>query len=200
MTVASKTSTTVALSWQASTDNVGVTGYEVFLNGSATPSASPTGTTASLTGLTPGTTYSITVKARDAAGNRSASSTPLSVTTPSPKKIIGYFVRWGIYGRAFYPKTLDTRGIAGKLTHLNYAFGNVVNGKCGIFSSPAGESLGRLPDALRRGPQRGQPGGRPDPGAQGNFNQLRKLKAKYPNLKVLIALGGWDWSSGSRTR
>src|SRR6185369_13480514 len=30
----------------------------------------------------------------------------------------------------------------------------------------------------------------------GNWNQLKKLKAKYPNLKVLISLGGWTWSDG----
>src|SRR4051812_7600937 len=41
--------------------------------------------------------------------------------------------------------------------------------------------------------------GQPDTWDQplkGNFNQLRKLKARYPNLKVLISLGGWTWSGG----
>ncbi|MFL5343666.1 MAG: glycosyl hydrolase family 18 protein [Hyalangium sp.] len=183
----------VDLAWQASTDNVGVTGYEVFLDGGSTPVASPAGTSVSVTGLTPGTLYTFTVKARDAAGNRSASSAPLTVTTPSPKKIVGYFVSWGIYGRAFYPKTLVTNGAAAKLTHLNYAFGNVVNGRCTIaqgdpwadYQVPFDATIsvdGLADNAL-------QP-------LKGNFNQLRKLKARYPNLKVLISLGGWDYSSG----
>jgi hypothetical protein len=72
-------STSFTLSWSASTDNVGVTGYEVFRNGTST------GTTAvpsfSVTGLNANTTYSMTVRARDAAGNWSSQSAALSVTT-----------------------------------------------------------------------------------------------------------------------
>jgi hypothetical protein len=67
------------LSWTASTDNVGVTGYDVFANG--TFKGSTTTTSFSVTGLTASTTYSMTVKAKDAAGNVSAASTGLNVTT-----------------------------------------------------------------------------------------------------------------------
>lgn len=77
----SKTSTSVSLSWTASTDNVGVTGYEVFVNGSATAATTVTTTSATVSGLAASTAYSFTVKAKDAAGNRSAASSPLSVTT-----------------------------------------------------------------------------------------------------------------------
>jgi Glycoside-hydrolase family GH114/N-terminal glycosyl-hydrolase-114-associated domain/Fibronectin type III domain len=80
VTSPSKTANSVTLSWTGSTDNVGVAGYEVFVNGSGTPTSSPT-TTATVPGLTSNTAYSFTVKAKDAAGNRSAASTPLSVTT-----------------------------------------------------------------------------------------------------------------------
>ncbi|MBD0256054.1 MAG: discoidin domain-containing protein, partial [Cytophagales bacterium] len=76
-----KTSSSVSLSWSASTDNVGVTGYEVFVGTSTTAAATSTTTGATVTGLSAATTYSFTVKARDAAGNRSAASTALSVTT-----------------------------------------------------------------------------------------------------------------------
>jgi chitodextrinase len=73
------TATSFTLAWTASTDNVGVTGYEVFKAGVSV------GTTAStslnVTGLTASTTYSMTVKARDAAGNWSAASPALDVTT-----------------------------------------------------------------------------------------------------------------------
>ena len=73
------TSTSTSLSWTASTDAVGVTGYEVLRNGSVVATAS--GTTYAASGLSASTTYSFTVRALDAAGNRSASSTAVSVTT-----------------------------------------------------------------------------------------------------------------------
>ncbi|WP_224244175.1 glycosyl hydrolase family 18 protein [Hyalangium gracile] len=196
LTVVGKGPRNVDLAWQASTDNVGVTGYEVFLNGNAAPVASPTGTSASVTGLSSGVTYSFTVKARDAAGNRSAASAAVTATTTSPKKIVGYFVRWGVYGKAFYAKTLDTNGMAAKLTHLNYAFGNVVAGRCGILPAPLGDPWADYQMGFTAtNSVDGQADGLTQP-LKGNFNQLRKLKAKYPNLKMLIALGGWDWSGG----
>ncbi|MFC0097855.1 proprotein convertase P-domain-containing protein [Micromonospora marina] len=73
------TSTSVSLAWNASTDNVGVTGYDVYRG--ATLATSTAGTTATLTGLTPATSYQITVRARDAAGNVSAASGSLTVRT-----------------------------------------------------------------------------------------------------------------------
>ncbi|MFD5559419.1 carbohydrate binding domain-containing protein [Kitasatospora griseola] len=73
--------TQVSLSWGASTDNVGVTGYDVYRNG--TLATTVTGTTATVTGLTASTAYTFTVKAHDAAGNASAASNSLAVTTPS---------------------------------------------------------------------------------------------------------------------
>ncbi len=76
-----KTSSSVSLSWSPSTDNVGVTGYEVFIGTSTTAAATSTSTSATVTGLSASTTYSFTVKARDGAGNRSAASAALSVTT-----------------------------------------------------------------------------------------------------------------------
>jgi alpha-tubulin suppressor-like RCC1 family protein len=66
------------LTWNASTDNVGVTGYEVFLN--AVSQGTVTTTSKTFTSLQAGTTYSATVRARDAAGNWSAQSAPLAVT------------------------------------------------------------------------------------------------------------------------
>lgn len=71
--------TEVNLTWSASTDNVGVTGYRIFRDGSQI------GTSASVTyhdtGLTRGTAYSYAVLAYDAAGNQSAQSTAISTTT-----------------------------------------------------------------------------------------------------------------------
>ena len=76
------TSTTVALAWNASTDNVGVTGYQVFRG--TTLVASPTGLAFTDTGLAPSTTFSYTVRALDAAGNQSAASAAVSATTGPP--------------------------------------------------------------------------------------------------------------------
>ncbi len=75
------TATTANLSWTASTDNVGVTGYSVYQNGSLIGAA--TTTTYSVTGLTASTIYSFYVTAKDAAGNVSAASAAISVTTSS---------------------------------------------------------------------------------------------------------------------
>lgn len=74
------TETTATLSWTASTDNVGVTGYEV-LQGS-TSLGTVTGTSANITGLTAATNYTFSVRAFDAAGNNSASAS-VSFTTDS---------------------------------------------------------------------------------------------------------------------
>ncbi|MCT9929008.1 glycoside hydrolase family 75 protein [Planotetraspora sp. A-T 1434] len=77
--VTGTTSSSVSLAWNASTDNVGVTGYQVFRGGSLVTTV--TGTSYTNTGLASSTTYSFTVKARDAAGNLSAASSAVSATT-----------------------------------------------------------------------------------------------------------------------
>jgi beta-glucanase (GH16 family) len=79
LTASGTTSTSTNLSWNASTDNVGVTGYDVLRNG--TSIATVTGTTYPAGGLTPSTAYSFAVRARDAAGNLSGNSTAVNVTT-----------------------------------------------------------------------------------------------------------------------
>ena len=69
----------INLNWTAATDNVAVTGYAIFRDGNEL--ATTTLTNFQNTGLTASTTYSYLVKAYDAAGNRSASSTPITATT-----------------------------------------------------------------------------------------------------------------------
>lgn len=73
------TATSISVSWNASTDNTGVTGYDVYANSVLKTTVS--GVTATITGLTASTTYSIYVKAKDAAGNTSSSSNIVSATT-----------------------------------------------------------------------------------------------------------------------
>ncbi|MFD3929129.1 fibronectin type III domain-containing protein [Streptomyces sp. NPDC058614] len=79
LTSPAKTSSSVSLSWGASSDNVGVTGYNVYSGANQVLTVS--GTTATVSGLSPSTAYTFTVRARDAAGNVSAASNSLSVTT-----------------------------------------------------------------------------------------------------------------------
>ncbi|WP_353088969.1 reprolysin-like metallopeptidase [Flavobacterium sp.] len=76
------TGTSTNLSWTGATDNVAVTGYDVFQG--ATLLGSTASTTFAVTGLTPATTYSFTVRAKDAAGNVSVASNAVSVTTSAP--------------------------------------------------------------------------------------------------------------------
>ncbi|MEV8373592.1 glycosyl hydrolase family 8 [Kribbella sp. NPDC056861] len=75
------TSSSVSLGWNASTDNVGVTGYVISRNGTEIATTSGTGTTYTDTGRAASTTYTYTVKARDAAGNTSGASNTVSATT-----------------------------------------------------------------------------------------------------------------------
>ncbi|MEO5562934.1 MAG: discoidin domain-containing protein [Chitinophagaceae bacterium] len=75
------TQTSFTLTWNGSTDNTAVTGYEIFRNG--TSLGTTTGTTFNVTNLSQGTNYSVTVRARDAVPNWSAQSGALSVRTAS---------------------------------------------------------------------------------------------------------------------
>ncbi|MGW2216475.1 glycoside hydrolase family 9 protein [Nonomuraea sp. NPDC001684] len=80
--VSAITGTAAKLSWTASTDNVGVTGYDVYLGSAKAGTA--TGTSYDLGGLSPATAYTVSVVARDAAGNSSTPSDGTSFTTADP--------------------------------------------------------------------------------------------------------------------
>ncbi len=82
----SQTSTTIDLTWNASTDNVGVTGYDISVD-SGSPIDVGNVTSYTLTGLTANTSYSIVVRAKDAAGNNSAYSSAINVSTDLPNQI-----------------------------------------------------------------------------------------------------------------
>ncbi len=82
-TASGVTSTSVNLSWTASTSSTGIAGYDVVsVNGTTeTVVASPTTNSATISGLTPSTSYTFAVYAKDTAGNRSARSGTVAVTT-----------------------------------------------------------------------------------------------------------------------
>lgn len=79
LTASATTDTAVTLTWLASTDDVGVSGYQIIRDGSVIGTSAATSYTA--TGLTPNTTYTFTVKAFDASNNLSAASEPVTITT-----------------------------------------------------------------------------------------------------------------------
>ena len=79
LSVTGTTTSTVSLSWTASTDSVGVAGYKIFRAGVQVGTSATNAYTD--TGLAPSTTYSYTVSAYDATGNNSAQSTALQATT-----------------------------------------------------------------------------------------------------------------------
>jgi len=79
LSASNSTQTSIDLSWNASTDNVGVTGYDVYKNGSLETSTSSASVT--ISGLSCGNSYSFYVKAKDEAGNISASSNTINPST-----------------------------------------------------------------------------------------------------------------------
>src|SRR5207244_1118928 len=89
------TSTQVNLSWSASNDNVGVTGYTVYRGGAQVATVGGSTLSYSDTSVAAGTTYSYTVDAFDAAGNHSPQSTAASVTTPPSSGGHAAFVQAG---------------------------------------------------------------------------------------------------------
>ncbi|CAL2081775.1 conserved protein of unknown function precursor containing a type A C-terminal secretion signal [Tenacibaculum sp. 190524A02b] len=81
LTVSNTTATSVNLTWNASSDNVSVTGYDVYRNNTKITTVS--NTNYQVNGLTPATNYSFYIKAKDAANNISTASNTVSVTTSS---------------------------------------------------------------------------------------------------------------------
>ncbi|MFF1340121.1 glycosyl hydrolase family 18 protein [Streptomyces sp. NPDC058290] len=197
-TASGVTNTSLTIGWAAATDDKGVKNYDVYRGGAKV--ATVTGTSYTDSGLTKGTTYTYSVVARDTADQTGPASGSVSVTTtgggttppdPGGKVKLGYFTEWGVYGRNYHVKNLDTSGSAAKITHINYAFGNVQGGKCTIGDAYADYDKAYTADQSVDGVADNW-----DQPLRGNFNQLRKLKAKYPNIKVLWSFGGWTWSGG----
>ncbi|GAA1859320.1 glycosyl hydrolase family 18 protein [Myceligenerans crystallogenes] len=119
---------------------------------------------------------------------------------------VAYFTQWGVYGRGYKVNDIVAAGMADDLTHINYSFGNIHHERLECFEAnkaqgtgpngsdgagdawadygmgyTAADSVAGVADAW-------------DQPLAGSFNQLKQLKAKYPNIKVMISLGGWTWS------
>lgn len=125
------------------------------------------------------------------ASSIASSKSSSSVASVGGKRVVGYFAQWGTYARNYHVKNIATSGSAAQLTHILYAFGNVQNGQCVIGDAyadyerayDANLSVDGVADTW-------------DQPLRGSFNQLRKLKKAYPNIKVIWSFGGWTWSGG----
>lgn len=100
------------------------------------------------------------------------------VSLPS-KRIVGYFAEWNIYIENNYYEVSDIPW--DKITHINYAFAKIENGRIAIIDKwaaiqkPFGDDTWDTP-------------------LKGHFGQLIKFKKQYPHVKTLISVGGWTES------
>ncbi|GAA3011459.1 hypothetical protein GCM10020229_23700 [Kitasatospora albolonga] len=203
----------VVLSWQASTDSTdNAPAYKVWRQGQLV--ATSMGTKVTVSSLLPGTTYTFTVQGYDKAGHASAQSAPVTVTTaaaPAAAKYrSAYFDQWGVYENTYFAKNVDTSGSAAKLDVITYAFANIHPTSHTCF-----EAVKASDAANENNPNAGDGAGDAyadyqmdytsatsvdgstdvyEQPIKGNFNQLRQLKAKYPNLRLTISIGGWTYS------
>jgi endoglucanase len=131
LTTGAITSTTVALTWTASTDNVGVISYTIFAG--STPIGASSSAAATVANLTPGTTYTFTVKARDVAGNVSVASNAVVVTTitetpggepPSPPTNLVWAASGMTVTLSWQPATDDVGVVAYDLYYGSFYLGS----------------------------------------------------------------------------
>jgi chitinase len=184
--------------WNATANLAGgvLTATNVSWNGSLAPGASAT------VGLTDTGSYRAPTTCTSTAGScmiaGAATVTPAPTATPttSPtatsatpyvpkagayqgdKKLIAYYPAWATYARGFQVSDIPGQ----KLTHINYAFANIQNGRCVLGDSYADIDKAFAGDTWDQGALRG------------NFGQLRNLKAANPGLRTMISIGGWTWS------
>src|SRR6201993_312440 len=104
------------------------------------------------------------------------------------KVVGGYFEEWSIYFAGYNIANLQANGVANRLTHLTYAFGDATPTGCAIADSWADYQDPNLPSVS----------GAPYTGPlYGNFAALQQLKQLHPNLKIMISLAGADGFSAA---
>ncbi|MFE8006338.1 cellulase family glycosylhydrolase [Streptomyces sp. NPDC057418] len=155
-TASAVTATSAALTWTAASDNVAVAGYDVVRvsGGTETTVAASATNSATVTGLTAGTAYTFAVYARDAAGNRSARSATVSVTTdedggtPGVGCSVGYRVvgDWsaGFQGEIVIRNT-GTAAIEGWTLGFAFANGQTITNMWGGTPAQSGGTVSVTP-------------------------------------------------------
>lgn len=150
-TASATTATTATLTWPASTDNVGVTGYDVYrapgTGGSFASVGTSTTTGFTDTGLTAATTYRYQVRARDTAGNTSAFSAAATVRTAGGtagcSATLTLQTGWG-GGYVMQPNTVTNTGtaaISGWTVTFTLPAGHVLTGSWNATVTVSGQSV-----------------------------------------------------------
>lgn len=120
---------------------------------------------------------------KNAAGEDGAIASKAVEPLANGKRVVGYFVEWGIYaGHDYY---LVTDIPFDKLTHINYAFIGINPSSFGVEMYDPFASIEKM-----------YPGEPWDSPYKGNLGMLRKMKLQYPHVKTLISVGGWTKSHG----
>ena len=184
LTGSSSSSTTVSLSWTASTIPTGCTLTNYTISGGPS-SVTSTGTSTTVSGLTPNTSYTFTVKATDSFGTSAASSgvTVKTLNGPSSYFVGGWYEEWGTYYANYNVSDLQNSGMVPALTHVIYAFAKPSSTGCVLADTYA--DYQKAVPLLTGAPAL-------PTGLAGNFGGLWQLKQLYPNLKILISIGGWN--------
>lgn len=144
LSVSNETSSSIDLNWTASTDNVGVTGYDIYVGGSYNSSSATNSHT--VTGLSASTTYSFTVLAKDAANNMSAQSSAVDgTTTAGSSGGSELFISEYVEGSG-NNKVLEIVNITGSTVDLStYTIKKSINGSASwdttIYSFPASAQI-----------------------------------------------------------
>lgn len=138
LSVTSSNTNSVSLSWTASTDNIGVTGYNIYVNG--TLHSTVTGTTATVSGLSSGTTYSFYVIAKDASNNLSPQSNTVQGTTTTDTQAPTAPANLAVTGTSnnsvslSWTASTDNVGVTGYNIYLNGTFHSTVTGTSATVS------------------------------------------------------------------
>ena len=113
-----------------------------------------------------------------------AGPTDSGAVPPSPRLIVGYLPEFKL--EQYSIKELEARGAAAMLTHILYAFANIRNGQPVFDDDPSAYT--QVYSA--RESIDGQADNPAETALHGAFNQLLKLKARHPQLKILMSIGG----------
>ncbi|MFB9242779.1 glycoside hydrolase family 18 protein [Massilia antarctica] len=152
-----------------------------------------------MSNITRTTTLACTLALAAAGASAAPAAGPVQVQVGS------YYTAWSTE-QGFRLKQLDQAGVAGRFTFLNYAFANLYKMPDNTYRCDSGRDIKDAADGagMRATLDYGQHftaaesvDGSADGPSQplaGNFNQLRQLKAKHPKLKVMLAIGGAEWS------
>jgi chitodextrinase len=183
LSVSAATQATIAIGWSAASDNIGVAGYDLFLNG--TNVAKTTGTSYTFSGLSCATSYTLAVDAFDAAGNHSAKSSLTSATSTcsptsgpcgsvtTPPATFQHVV-WIVMENKTYTEIIGSP---------NAPYINSVASKCGLATNFFAETHPSLPNYIAM--TSGSPQGITDDSDPSSH------PLAVPSIFSQLGLGGW---------